>query len=612
MAHATAPDQSRARRSDGLPEPAGPFESAVVDLLIELFAAYPTWGTQVGYHVVDGRWTDLTSDGRASRIAMLRRHQEALAAFDDDALDAEERIDRGIALGEIERAQFGEEALVEHAWDPLSFVSLIGGGLFGVLAREYAPWSERGAALRARLEGIPALVRDAIAGLTGLPDRPVSLLHLETALRQVAGVDDLIEAAVTEAADRAEAGEATELVEPMRRAADAATEAIAWFRERLDQDVRGRAEGEGRLGEELFARKLRLTLGSDLSPDELRRRAWLDHAAVRAEMLRIARSTWSDWITDEPLPEVVPGDVEGEGRLVRRVLDAIAQVHPQPDALITFCEEEVERIERFCRENAVIGLPDEPMAITWTPAFLRAYGRAFLDAPGPLDRGQRSHFWITPPDESNGPDAVESYLREENDRALRLLCIHEGIPGHYLQLAASNRCPSLVRTVFIDGMFAEGWAVYVTQVMMDLGYASDDPAVLLNHWKMYLRAVTNAILDVETHTGGLTQEEALDLMVGRAFQEDDEANGKWLRARLTATQLSTYFVGSQEMWDLEVEVRRRAAIAAGAGADAVPPQAIAGGLGHTPGFDQRTHLESVIAHGTPPIKWLGRILLDRA
>ena len=129
------------------------------------------------------------------------------------------------------------------------------------------------------------------------------------------------------------------------------------------------------------------------------------------------------------------------------------------------------------------------MAITWTPAFLRAYGRAFLDAPGPLDRGQRSHFWITPPDESSGPEAVESYLREENDRALRLLCIHEGIPGHYLQLAASNRCPSLVRTVFVDGMFAEGWAVYVTQVMMDLGYAADDPAVLLNHWKMYLRAV---------------------------------------------------------------------------------------------------------------------------
>jgi uncharacterized protein (DUF885 family) len=285
-------------------------------------------------------------------------------------------------------------------------------------------------------------------------------------------------------------------------------------------------------------------------------------------------------------------------------------VHPQPDGLITFCEEEVARIERFCREGDVISLPDEPMTITWTPVFLRAYGRAFLDAPGPLDRGQRSHFWITPPDDSNGPEAVESYLREENDRALRLLCIHEGIPGHYLQLAASNRCRSLVRTVFIDGMFAEGWAVYVTQVMMDLGYAADDPAVLLNHWKMYLRAVTNAILDVETHTGGMTRDEAMALMVTRAFQEEDEATGKWLRARLTSTQLSTYFVGSQEMWDLEVASRQRVALAAGAGQEAVPPQRVAGGLGQTPGFDQRAHLEAVIGQGTPPIKWLRRILLD--
>ena len=100
---------------------------------------------------------------------------------------------------------------------------------------------------------------------------------------------------------------------------------------------------------------------------------------------------------------------------------------------------------------------------------MRAYGRAFLDSPGPLDRGQQSHFFITPPADDAPPEAIESYMREDNDRMLRLLCIHEGVPGHYLQLAASNRSPSLIRTVFSDGMFAEGWAVYVTQVMMDAG-----------------------------------------------------------------------------------------------------------------------------------------------
>ena len=58
---------------------------------------------------------------------------------------------------------------------------------------------------------------------------------------------------------------------------------------------------------------------------------------------------------------------------------------------------------------------------------------------------------------------------------LALLCIHEGVPGHYLQLAWSNKTPNLTRTIFSSGMFAEGWAVYVTQVMMDLGYGDHEP-----------------------------------------------------------------------------------------------------------------------------------------
>jgi uncharacterized protein (DUF885 family) len=195
---------------------------------------------------------------------------------------------------------------------------------------------------------------------------------------------------------------------------------------------------------------------------------------------------------------------------------------------------------------------------------------------------------------------------------LRLLCIHEGVPGHYLQLAWSNRSASLTRTIFTSGMFAEGWAVYVTQVLMDLGYGDHEPALLLNHWKFYLRAVINAIIDVAIHTDGMTEEEAVDLMVRGGFQEADEARAKWLRARLTSTQLSTYYLGSLEMWDMEVEARKRAAVAAGAGEDAVPPQRVVGELGETPGFDYRAHLEAVISHGTPPTKWVRRILREAA
>ena len=113
-------------------------------------------------------------------------------------------------------------------------------------------------------------------------------------------------------------------------AADTARAALEVFRADLDQDVRPRASGEGRLGAELFAQKLRYTLSSDLTPEQLLERAWRDHRAVRAEMLRIARQIWPTWVPDAPLPAVEADDEAGEAALVRRVLDAIGNEHQQP------------------------------------------------------------------------------------------------------------------------------------------------------------------------------------------------------------------------------------------------------------------------------------------
>ena len=275
---------------------------------------------------------------------------------------------------------------------------------------------------------------------------------------------------------------------------------------------------------------MRQTLASDITPQEIVKRARRDYDLVRAELLRLAREDWSELCPGQPLPE-------SDDETIRQVLDAVARQHPQPDELIEVNRAELERIEEFCRSRNLIRLPDEPLQITWTPVFMRAYGRAFLQSPGPLDKGLPSYFWITPPDESLGPEAVESYLREDNDRMNVLLAIHEGVPGHYLQGAYANESDSLARAVFASGTFAEGWAVYVTQVMMDLGYRDNEPALWMTHWKFYLRAITNAIMDVAIHTEEMTEEQAMELMVGGGFQEHDEARAKWLRARISSTQL---------------------------------------------------------------------------
>jgi hypothetical protein len=147
--------------------------------------------------------------------------------------------------------------------------------------------------------------------------------------------------------------------------------------------------------------------------------------------------------------------------------------------------------------------------------------------------------------------------------------------------------------------------------MIDAGYAADDPALALAHWKYYLRAVTNTIIDIRIHAFGMTEAEALELMIGGGFQEEAEARAKYDRARLTSTQLSSYFVGSLGLWELEHEVRRRAASASGdpRGAAAVPTPAVIGGYPDTPGFRYRPYLEGLISRGELPLPLLRRAVL---
>jgi len=572
------------------------------EFLAEFFRLNPTWATEIGAHAHDDRWPDLTERGRADRLAFIERWLAAFGAMSE--LEDDDAIDRDLLIGELEAARFSETDLREETWNPLDWIYLLGGGLFSLLAREFAPLDVRLASVAGRLERLPEVVDAGRASLVGHAGRPVARFQTETAIKQLSGVDELIGDALRTVDGSSQPAVAA--VGPrLTAAATTARAAMAEFETHLRDVVLPASEGEGRLGPELFAAKMRHTMRSEaLTPDRILQAAEREYAAVRAELVRIARDIWPTWCGDRPVPD-------DEGALVRAVLDAIAVEHPRADELLDFCRAENARIEAFCAERDLIGLADEPLELRWTPVFLRSFGGAMLHSPGPLEKGQKAFFSITPIPDDWTDEQRESYLREDNNRMLRLLTIHEAVPGHYLQGVYANRCPSIVRAIFGSGLFAEGWAVYVTQVMIDAGYGADDPALLLTHWKFYLRAITNAIIDARIHTKGMTGEEAVALMVEGGFQEEAEARAKFDRARLSSTQLSTYFAGSMEMWDIELEARRRAAVTAGdpLGADAVPEPRVVGGLGETTGFVYPHHLEAVIGHGTPPTSVLRRILL---
>ena len=199
-------------------------------------------------------------------------------------------------------------------------------------------------------------------------------------------------------------------------AADTARGALAAFETHLRDVVLPASDGEGRLGAGAVRRQ-------DAPHDALRdAHAGADPGRSRARVRRRSGPRWSGSpaTCGRPGARIAPLP-DDEAALVRGVLDAIAADHPAADDLLDFCREENARIEAFCRERDLIGLAEEPLEIRWTPVFLRSFGGAMLISPGPLDKGQKAFFAITPMPDDWTDEQRESYLREDNDRMLRLL-----------------------------------------------------------------------------------------------------------------------------------------------------------------------------------------------
>jgi uncharacterized protein (DUF885 family) len=183
-----------------------------------------------------------------------------------------------------------------------------------------------------------------------------------------------------------------------------------------------------------------------------------------------------------------------------------------------------------------------------------------------------------------------SFYREYNKHMVHNLMVHEAMPGHYLQLMHSARFAGSgtpVRAVFWSGSFVEGWAVYAEEVMATHGYpgTGDPRSVRMQQLKMQLRMTLNAILDAGVHAHGMTEAEAMSLMRDRAFQEEGETAGKWRRALLTSSQLSTYYVGYTEVADLARDLRAA-----------------------QPALSERHLHDTILAHGSPPARLLRTLL----
>ncbi|MBY8872097.1 DUF885 domain-containing protein [Micromonospora sp. PLK6-60] len=500
-----------------------PLAERIVEAVLE---SRPGLATSAGDHRFDDRLPDLSADAVAADRAMLRDAADALAEIDPDSLDVDHQVDHALLTSLVDRGLFESTEIRAHEWDPLRHNP--GPLLHALLARPYAPAEVRLASLAGRLAAVPDALATARATLRDMPR-----VHAETAVGQFTGTAALIRDEVPGLLAEAPALHGT--VEPAATAAIAALdEFVAWLRGGLAADA-----GPGRdprLGRRLWEARLWHTLDTELPAAEVQRRAWANLERVTDEIRAAA-------------VELVGGPADDE--TVRRALDLLAAEHPDDHTIVDLASVTLDEASDFVRAHDLVTLVDDPCVIQQMPEFARGVAVAYCDSPGPLETADVPTFYCIAPTPADWPaHRVESFYREYNDHMIRNLTVHEAMPGHFLQLAHARRYvgDTRVRALTESGVFIEGWAVYAEELMVDRGFGG--LPVRLQRLKMQLRMTINALLDQLVHCDGMAEADAMALMTGRGFQEEGEAAGKWRRALLTSTQLSTYFVGYSELAEI--------------------------------------------------------------
>jgi uncharacterized protein (DUF885 family) len=520
--------------------------------------AYPTTATMVGYHRYDDRLEDLSARGIEEKLDLAERHREALAALDPKRLSTSARVDYNLVVNDLESTLFSLKELRPFENDPQSYVDLLGNTtLYLTLQDDDSPaWPERLESLLRRMQQLPRFLEAARSNLRN-PPRVTTALAVHTNAGSIGFFESV--------APRLFA-KAPKIRRHLERESARAARSLRDFQSWLEKDLLPRARGNWRLGEDLWTRKLHRTLQSDLTPDEILRRAGDQLAADRKRMLEVAAPLHA--ALHPRHRHAQKGDAL-INVVVREVLDEVTRHHSTRETLFRDTRRAIDRIKSFIRERDLIGLPpdDDNFVVEPTPGFMDGVAVAFFNPPPVLEPALKKSFWISsvPRGGSEAEDRAieESFLREYNDYALQGLTIHEAFPGHYVQYWYALRSPiaTVYKKIFASGTFAEGWAVMAERMMFENAYASAEPENYLVHLKQALRVPLNAILDARLHTTPMSDRETdrfgLDLLQRLGFQEEAEARGKLRRAKVSSTQLSTYFVGHLELSDIVREARRR-------------------------------------------------------
>jgi len=551
------------------------FQKTAHDYIEQYLRANPEDATELGDHRFDGQLTDYSPAARAKELATQKFFRDELNAMETEGfhLTGANTIDFRILKENIDYKIFQAEELKEPEWNPLVYMQSLANSVYLLVARDFAPPEKRIPNLRQRMDEIPRVIAQAKANLQHPPR-----VHTETAIEQTQGAISLVREGLAPLLDQS-----PRMKKDLTPLQEKTAAALEDYKKWLQNDLLPRSDGDFRLGAEKYRKKLRFALASDLSMEEIMKRATADLQQTQTAIYETALPLYKKYF---PSADPAAAGLADKHKVTAAVLDKLAEQHPDDATVVDYAKKIVTEATDFAKQHDLVTVPNVPLDVIAMPEFKRGVAIAYCDAPGPLDKTGKTFFAVAPTPKDWSKERRESFFREYNNYMIRDLTVHEAMPGHFLQLARANefRAPTLVRAIFQSGAFVEGWAVYCEQMMAEQGYGG--PEVKMQQLKMRLRAICNAVLDQSIHAGNMNEKEAMDLMMKEGYQQEGEAVAKWKRARLTSAQLSTYFVGATEHLDLRAAEQRK--------------------LGKD--FNLKKYNDQVVSYGSPPVKYVRELM----
>ena len=476
---------------------------------------YPVQSSEAALHTWDDRLTDYSPEKISERARHVRTLLEKVRAMRTEAWPKDERIDWLLFRAQLENVDFADRVLKFERTNPQVYVGECASGIFSLLKKEYDTPRNRALAATARLQKIPALLKQGLSNL----QNPVKL-YAQLAIESARAIDPLFSDSLKALDVGLEPNEHDAFV----KARDEALVAVHGYADELEKRLSKMVDFSP-MGEANYNYYLKRVLLLPLNAAEVEMIGRVELGRYRAlEAL----------LRDPKLADPDP--------------TRSANVPPDQTSFLKAYESRQDEMISFLKEHRLITWPDYlgPFEIRQLPeAFKPTSPGGFMNPPGLYDKDPSGFFFIP----TYNPQSKNFYIRAAIEDPRPILG-HEGIPGHFMQISIANHLKDEIRRQQGDGVFVEGWALYGEEMLMRAGLYPDNSPAQGQILRLSRYRAARIGVDVNLHTGRWTFEQAVNYFMESGGLDREAATGEAAGAASSPHQKISYIVGKWQIMNL--------------------------------------------------------------